>query len=579
MFIDVVPNRNSPPAVLLRESSRENGKVTKRTIANLSDWSEDKINALRVVLKSDGAVDVVKRGGFTGLTITRSLPHGHVVATLGSMTRLKFQDLLGLNPATSQRVLALIASRILDPQPKLAVARALSHESSQWSLSQVLGLPEHTTSDDLYEAMDALVARQGAIEKALVKRHLNDGSLLLYDLTSTYFEGHTCPLAAYGHSRDGKRGLLQITVGLLCNRDGCPVAVEVFPGNTGDPTSFTAQVVKIRERFGLSQVIMVGDRGMITSARIREDLRSQPGMDWITALRNADIRRLRDQGAIQLGIFDATNLAEITSADFPGERLMVCRNPLLATERTRKRNELLDTTQERLEELARRVQRAEKPLRGKVAIARAVERAFGSHKMAKHFILTIEDDAFGWKRNQDQIAKEAELDGFYVIRTSVPVQQMSATDAVAAYKDLASVERAFRTMKGIDLKIRPIHHVREDRVRAHVFLCMLAYYVEYHMRTWLAPILFHDDDRESAAADRIDIVSPAVRSEKAHQKDASKRTQEGGPVHSFHTLIKDLSTIAMNTLSSKSDLPPFTLVTRPTAVQERAFALLKIPVP
>ena len=463
MFIDVVPNRNSPPAVLLRESTRKNGKVTKRTIANLSDWSENKITALRALLKSDGAVDVVQRGGFSGLAITRSLPHGHVVATLGAMTRLKFQDLLGLNPATTKRVLALIASRILDPQPKLAVARALSHESSQWSLSQVLGLPEHTASDALYDAMDALVARQGAIEKALVKRHLSDGSLLLYDLTSTYFEGHTCPIAAYGHSRDGKRGLLQITVGLLCNREGCPVAVEVFPGNTGDPTALTAQVAAIRERFGLSQVIMVGDRGMITSARIREDLRHVPGMAWITALRNADIRRLRDQGAIQLGIFDTTNLAEISSTEFPGERLIVCRNPLLAQERTRKRNELLDTTQGRLEELAKRVQREVKPLRGKVAIARAAEKAFGHQKMAKHFALTIEDEVFTWKRNQDSIAKEAELDGFYVIRTSVPLQQLSATDAVAAYKDLATVERAFRTMKGIDLTIRPIHHVREDR--------------------------------------------------------------------------------------------------------------------
>jgi transposase len=579
MFIDVVPNRSSPPAVLLRESSRENGKVTKRTIANLSDWPEEKIEALRVVLKSDGKVDVVKRGGFTGLTITRSLPHGHVVATLGAMTRLKFQDLLGLNPETSKRVFALIASRILDPQPKLAIARALSEESTQWSLGRILELPEHTSSDDLYDAMDALVARQGSIEKTLAKRHLSDGSLLLYDLTSTYFEGHTCPLATYGHSRDGKRGLLQITVGLLCNREGCPIAVEVFPGNTGDPTSFTAQVAKIRERFGLSQVIMVGDRGMITSARIREDLRGVPGMAWITALRNADIRALRDQGAIQLGIFDTTNLAEISSSAFPDERLIVCRNPLLAAERTRKRNELLDTTQARLEDVQRKVTRAEKPLKGQVAIARAVEKAFGRHKMEKHFIVTIEDESFAWKRNDEKIAKEAELDGFYVIRTSVPLEQLPANEAVAAYKDLATVERAFRTMKGLDLKIRPIHHVREDRVRSHVFLCMLAYYVEYHMRQWLAPILFHDDDRESAAAERADIVTPALRSEKAHQKDASKRTANGAPVHSFHTLLKDLATISLNTLTSTPDVPAFTLVTRPTTVQEQAFALLKVPTP
>jgi len=373
--------------------------------------------------------------------------------------------------------------------------------------------------------------------------------------------------------------LLQITVRLLCNREGCPVAVEVFPGNTGDPTSFTAQVAKVRERFGLTQVIMVGDRGMITSARIREDLRGVPGMAWITALRNADIRSLRDQGAIQLGIFDTTNMAEISSPDFPDERLIVCRNPLLAAERTRKRNELLETTQMRLEDIQRKVTRAEKPLKGQVAIARAVEKAFGRHKMEKHFIVTIEDASFSWKRNDEEITKEAELDGFYVIRTSVPLQQLSATEAVAAYKDLATVERAFRTMKGLDLKIRPIHHVREDRVRSHVFLCMLAYYVEYHMRCWLAPILFHDDDRESAAAERPDIVTPALRSEKAHHKDATKRTATGGPVHSFHTLLKDLATISLNTLTSTPDVPAFTLVTRSTPVQERAFDLLKVPTP
>jgi hypothetical protein len=579
MFIDVVPNRTSAPAVLLRESWRDKGKVAKRTIANISDWPPEKIEALRVVLKSDGKVDVVQRGGFTGLTITRSLPHGHVAATLGAMTRLKFQDLLGLNPETSKRVFALIAARILDPQPKLAIARALSEESTQWSLARILELPDHTSSDDLYEAMDALVARQGAIEKALARRHLSDGSLLLYDLTSTYFEGHTCPLANYGHSRDGKRGLPQITVGLLCNREGCPVAIEVFPGNTGDPTSFTAQVAKVRERFGLTQVIMVGDRGMITSARIREDLRGAPGMAWITALRNADIRNLRDQGAIQLGIFDTTNLAEISSPDFPDERLIVCRNPLLATERTRKRRELLETTQARLEEIRKKVTRSERPLKGKVAIARAVEKAFGRHKMEKHFIVAIDDASFSWKRDEEKIAKEQELDGFYVVRTSVPVAQLSATEAVAAYKDLATVERAFRTMKSLDLKLRPIHHVREDRVRSHVFLCMLAYYVEYHMRQWLAPILFQEDDRESAAAERADIVSPALRSEKAHQKDASKRTATGGPVHSFHTLLKDLATISLNTLTSTPDVPAFTLVTRPTVVQARAFALLKVPSP
>jgi hypothetical protein len=579
MFIDVVPNRNSPPAVLLRESFRENGKTTKRTIANLSDWPSEKVTALKAVLKSNGDVDVVARGGFTGLAITRSLPHGHVVATLAAMTRLHMADLLGLNPVMTKRVLALIASRILDPQPKLAMARALSFESCHSSLGEVLELPEQVSSDDLYAAMAAVGARQDAIEKTLARRHFKDGSLLLYDLTSTYFEGHKCTLGAFGHSRDGKRGLLQITVGLLCTREGCPVAVEVFPGNTGDPTSFTAQVEKVRKRFGLSQVIFVGDRGMITSARIREDLRDVPGLQWVTALRNADIKKLRDKGAIQLEIFDQTNLAEVSSPDFPGERLIVCRNPLLAEERTRKRNELLDVTQGRLEEVTRRVQRQDKPLRGKVAISRAVERAFGHHKMAKHFIVTIEDNSMTWSRDQENISKEAELDGFYVIRTSVTSEHLSAPAAVAAYKDLATVERAFRTMKSMDLKIRPIHHVREDRVRAHVFLCMLAYYVEYHLRIWLAPMLFQDDDRAAAVAGRMDIVTPAVRSPKALEKIQTKRTQDDGPVHSFQTLMADLATISRNTMQPKGDLPPFTLVTRPTVVQEKALALLQSSAP
>jgi transposase len=579
MYIDVVPNRNSPPAVLLRESSRAGGKITKRTVANLSDWPMDKVDALRAVLKSDGPVDVVRRGDFDGFSISRSLPHGHVVATLGAMTRLHMSELLGLEPDVCKRVLALIAARILEPQSKLAIARAISDASAHWSLAQVLGLPHTTTSDDLYEAMDAALERQDDIERKLVAQHLRDGSLLLYDLTSTYFEGHSCPLAEYGHSRDGKPGLLQVVVGLLCTREGCPVSVEVFPGNTSDPKSFTAQVEKVRAKFGLTNVIMVGDRGMITSARIRDDLQDVEGMEWITALRNSDIKKLRDQGAIQLGVFDKQNLAEITAPDFPGERLIVCRNPLLAKERSRKRIELLEVTQTRLEEVNQRVTREKRPLRGKVAIARAVERALGRHKMGKHFVLSIDDDSFSWKRDESAITLEAQLDGFYVIRTSVPAQHLSADQAVAAYKDLATVERAFRTLKGVDLKVRPIHHRLEKRVRSHVFLCMLAYYVEYHMRLWLAPIIFQDDDREAAAKARADIVSPAVRSDSAHQKIATKVTQDGMPVHSFKSLIGDLATISLNTITPKGNLPSFTMVTRPTPLQKRAFDLMNVAAP
>jgi hypothetical protein len=579
MYIDVVPNRNSPPAVLLREAFRSGGKVTKRTVANLSDWPTHKIDALRIVLKTDGPVDVIRRGDFDGFSISRSLPHGHVVATLGAMTRLHISELIGLEPDVCKRVLALIAARILEPQSKLATARAMSDASAHWSLAQVLGLPLTTTSDDLYEAMDAVLERQDDIEKRLVAQHLRDGSLLLYDLTSTYFEGHSCPLAEYGHSRDGKSGLLQVVIGLLCTRDGCPVAVEVFPGSTSDPKSFTAQVKKVREKFGLTNVILVGDRGMITNARIRDDLQDVEGMEWITALRNSSIRTLRDQGAIQLGVFDKQNMAEITSPDFPDERLIVCRNPLLAQERSRKRIELLAVTQTRVEEVQKRVTREKKPLRGKVKIARAVEQALGRHKMGKHFVLSIEDDSFSWKRDEESIKKEAQLDGFYVIRTSVPAQQLSAAEAVAAYKDLATVERAFRTLKGVDLKVRPIHHRLEKRVRSHVFLCMLAYYVEYHMHQWLAPIIFQDDDKDAAAKARIDIVSPAVRSGSAHQKIATKVTQDGMPVHSFHSLIGDLATISLNTITPKDDLPSFTMVTRPTPLQKRAFELMSVAVP
>jgi hypothetical protein len=461
----------------------------------------------------------------------------------------------------------------------LAMARAISDASAHWSLAQVLGLPLTTTSDDLYEAMDAALDRQDAVEKRLVEQHLRDGSLLLYDLTSTYFEGHSCPLAKFGHSRDGKSGLLQVVVGLLCTREGCPVSVEVFPGNTSDPKSFTAQVAKVRAKFGLTNVIMVGDRGMITSARIRDDLKDVEGMEWITALRNSDIKKLRDQGAIQLGVFDKQNMAEITSPEYPDERLIVCRNPLLAQERTRKRIDLLTVTQTRLEEVEKRVKREKRPLRGKVKIARAVEHALGRHKMAKHFTLSIEDDSFSWKRDESSIAKEAQLDGFYVIRTSVPAQQLSADGAVAAYKDLATVERAFRTLKGVDLKVRPIHHRLEKRVRSHVFLCMLAYYVEYHMRQWLAPIIFQDDDKDAAAKARADIVSPAVRSDSAHHKIASKVTQDGMPVHSFQTLMGDLATISLNTITPKINLPSFTMVTRPTPLQKRAFELMGVAAP
>jgi transposase len=462
----------------------------------------------------------------------------------------------------------------------LATAQGLGDESG-WlqELSKTLGLGESVDEDDLYAAMDALEARQPVIEQTLAKRHLHDGSLVLYDLTSTYFHGHSCPIAKMGYSRDGKKGLLQITVGLLCTREGCPVAVEVFPGNSGDPSTFTAQVKKVKDRFGLAHVVYVGDRGMITNARIRDDLADLPGVGWITCLRAPAIQELRDQGAIQLTIFDQQDMAEITSDEYPGERLVVCRNPLLAEERTRKRTELLDATDGELSEISARVMRAKKPLRGAVEIGRAVERALAHHKVGKHYDITITDTTFTWARNQERIEREAELDGFYVIRAKVPQPEMSAADLVATYKGLSAVERAFRTLKGVDLKIRPIYHRLEKRVRAHVLLCMLAYYVEFHMRSWLAPVLFQDDQPDEAKSLRESVVAPAERSTSAQEKASRKRSAENLPVHNFQSLLRDLSTISKNTIQPLvKGAQSFVQITLPTVFQRKAFELLQVPI-
>jgi hypothetical protein len=580
MYVDIVPNRNSPPAVLLREAYREDGKIVKRTIANISDWPMDKVEALRVLLKSNGGMQVVPTGDMP-MDVVRSVPFGHVAAVLGAMQRLDLAGIIGLDGAVGARVQALIAARILDPQSKLATAQGLDAADGGWTqgLSDALGLVA-VDADDLYAAMDALEARQVGIERGLVHRHLQDGSLVLYDLTSTYFHGRTCPLAKLGYSRDGKKGLLQITVGLLCTREGCPVAVEVFEGNSGDPGTFTAQVAKVQERFGLKRVVYVGDRGMITNARIRDDLAGLPGVGWITCLRAPAIQELRDQGAIQLGLFDDQDLAEITSEEYAGERLVVCRNPLLAEERARKRRELLAATEADLTEIAARVRRTKRPLHGEAQIARAVERALSHHKVGKHFTVTITNDSIAWTRNEDDIRSEAELDGFYVIRAKVPDQQPTADELVSTYKGLSAVERAFRTLKGVDLKIRPIHHRLTKRVRGHVLLCMLAYYVEFHLRQWLAPILFHDTDPDEAAAQRASVVAPAQRSDEAKSKDRTKRTPDGMPVHSFPSLMSDLATMARNTIQPRiAGVKPFIKTTLPTPFQRRAFELLQVPIP
>jgi transposase len=569
MYVESVPNRNSPPAILLRESFREGGQVRKRTLANISDWPAEQIESLRRVLKGE---TFPSDGG--NLDIVRSLPHGHVAAVVGTIRKLELPQLIDSKRSRDRDLsLAMIASRILEPQSKLATARGLDPETATSSLVETLQL-ESATADDLYQAMDWFVLRQTRIEERLASRHLSGGTLVLYDVTSTYFEGRCCPLAHLGHSRDERSGNLQIVFGLLANAEGCPVAVEVFEGNTGDPKTVASQVSKLRQRFKLERVILVGDRGMLTSARIREDLKPVEGIDWITALRAPQIQALVTAGALQLSLFDERDLAEIRHPDYPGERLIACRNPLLAAERTRKREELLAATEKDLAQIQTKTQRARRPLRGKDAIGMAVGKVLGHYKMGKHFNMVIEDATFHYQRKQAQIDAEAALDGIYVIRTSVKTEVASSEQAVFHYKSLSTVERAFRSVKSVDLKVRPIHHHLPNRVRAHVFLCMLAYYVEWHMRRALAPILFDDHDQATAHAQRKSIVAPATRSPKALHKVHAKRTEDDLPVHSFQTLISDLATISKNTvLMNQTSLQ---IITTPTSLQQRAFELLKV---
>jgi len=569
MYVERVPNRKSPPAILLRESVRVGSKIIKRTLANLSDWPQAQIDSLRRVLKGDTLV-----APQDALSINRSLPHGHVAAVLGSLRSLGLDQLFARTASRVRNlVCAMIVARILQPGSKLALARGLGIETASTSLGDVLELGR-ADEDDLYEAMDWLLARQPAIEKALASKHLSNGSLVLYDLTSTYFEGRHCPIATFGHSRDERSGNLQIVFGLLTDSQGCPVAVEVFPGNTSDPNTVKNQIDKLRQRFGLERVILVGDRGTLTSARLREDLQTQPGIEWITALRAPQIQTLSKDGVLQMSLFDQRDLVEITHQDFPGERLIACRNPLLADERARKRKELLTATENELIKIQSATQRAKRPFRGKERIALRVGRVLGRYKMAKHFQCRFEENGFSFERIQSSIDRESELDGVYVIRTNVPAAEASSEDAVRYYKELSNVERAFRSLKSVDLKVRPIHHRLENRVRAHVFLCMLAYYVEWHMRRSLAPMLFDDTDPAAGEALRSSIVAPAQRSPQAEQKARTKRTAQGTPVHSFHTLLQDLGTIALNTITMGES--SFTMTTSPTPLQQQAFVLLNL---
>ncbi len=575
MYITSVPNRHSPPALLLRESYREGGKVKNRTLANLSKLPPPAIEALRVVLKG-GAV---ARPIADAFTIVRSLPHGHVAATLGTLRRLTLHHLIERRRSRHRDLCeALIASRIMETKPrsKLSTARSLRHETATSTLGQVLGV-DTADEDELYAAMDWLLARQPRIEQALATRHLSEGTLVLYDLTSTYFEGRTCPLARRGHSRDGKHGSLQIVFGLLTNSEGCPIAVEVFAGNTGDPATVATQIEKLRGRFGFTQLVLVGDRGMLTAARIREDLAPVEGLQWITALRGPAIRKLVGTGSLQLSLFDEQDLVEITDPNYPGERLIVCKNPLLADERARKRGALLDATEGLLTKIQAATQRAQRPLRGRDKIGVRVGKVLNRYKVGKHFNITIADDHLTVTRCHTRIDSEATLDGLYVIRTSLAADDLSAAGVVRSYKSLAVVERAFRRMKTVDLAVRPIHHRLADRVRAHVLLCMLAYYVEWHMRHDLAPLLFQDEQRAEAEAQRPSVVAPAPRSASATAKDRTKRTGDGHTVQSFRDLLSDLATVAKNRVQPTAPgAPAFDVTTTPTALQTLAFRLLKV---
>jgi hypothetical protein len=575
MYIEVVPNRDSKPCILLRESYRQDGKVCKRTLANLSKLPSEALEGLRVLLRGGTVVEDFSQS----FEVVRSQPYGHIAAVLGTLRQIGLDRDLDPQRCTERDlVVAMIVARILEPASKLATARGLGQEAPLNALVEDLDLSEIDESK-LYAALDWLYMHQAAIEQRLARRHLQEGSLVLYDVSSTYFEGRRCPLAQLGYSRDGKKGTLQIVFGLLCNSAGCPVAVEVFTGNTADPKTLTPQVEKIRQKFGLRRIIFVGDRGMLTSARLREDFHGVKGLGWVSALRTTEIRKLVAGSGFQFSLFDDRDFGEVHSPEFPGERLIACRNPLLEQERARKREELLQATERELQPIVDAIQRSKNRLQGKDQIALRVGKVINRFKVGKHFVIEVTETSFSFRRDLDRIAAEAALDGIYVIRTNVPASELAAEDAVRSYKRLSVVERAFRSCKTVDLHIRPIYHQLSERVRAHVFLCMLAYYVEWHMRQKLAPMLFEDDDPAAGEALRSSVVALAQRSPKAQQKVRSRRTTDGLPTHSFATLLKDLATLTRNHVQPKIlSSPPFDTLARPTQLQQKALSLLAVAV-
>ncbi len=564
MHIDGVPNRSSRPTYLLRESYREGKKVRKRTLANLSALSDEQIDAIRAVLSGQSVRPVEELW-----QITQSRSHGAVQAVRVTMQRLGFEALIASRPSPERdAVCAMVAARIVCPHTKLATTRWW-HTTT---LAQEYGVAE-TDERDLYAAMDWLLERQAGIEKKLAARHLSEGALALYDLSSSYFEGHCCPLAKIGYSRDGKRNTAQVNYGLLTNRAGCPVAISVYAGNTADVSTLMPQVKQLREQFGLERLVLVGDRGMISHKAI-DTLRSLDGLAWITALKSSQIRALVQGGELQLGLFDERNLFEFSHPDFPHERLMACRNVDLGKLRAHKRVALLEATEKELGKVRARIENGSLAGRDKIGVR--VGKVLNKYKVGKHFALTIEESGFEFHRLEKQIAAEAALDGLYVIRTSVPKQQMSSADAVRSYKALAEVERAFRSMKTIDLHIRPIHHRLEGRVRAHIFLCMLAYYVEWHMREAWRELMFSDTDLQRK--EHRDPVAAAERSDAALEKVATRTLKDGSPVHSFRTLLAELSTIVRNTCEARvghNGGSTFQMTTTPNPAQHRALQLLQ----
>lgn len=581
-----MPSRNGPVHVatttrkhrgrvyqthLLRRTYREGGKVKHQTLGNLSHLPRDLIETIRRRLKGE----LPPEGG--GWEIVRSLPHGHVAAVLGTIEQIGLQTVLASRPCRERSLtVALIAARLLHPGSKLAAVRSLREPTATSSLFLELGL-EEVTEREVYESLDWLGGRQKRIENKLAKQHLHDGTLLLYDVSSSYYTGSRPSLVQHGYSRDGKKGFPQIVSGLLCNAQGCPVSIEVFSGNTADPSTLASQIRKVRTRFGVERVVFVGDRGLITSKRIDQELRDVDGLDWITALRADTIQKLAAQEVIQPSLFDERDLAEVASDDFPGERLIVCRNPILADHRAAKREELLKATEKKLDEIVAATQRTNRPLRGREKIGLRVGKLTNHYKVGKHFLLNISETSFGYQRDAAKIAAEAALDGVYVIRTGVERETLSAEETVRSYKSLSKVERAFRCMKTVDLEVRPIYHWRDERIRAHVFLCMLADYVEWRLRERLAAVLFEDPCRAEVEAARSSIVAPAPRSDEARHKDQSKQTADGQPVESLRTLLANLGTLTKNRVRLPgTEGVEFYLLTQPTPFQQQVLDLLHV---